>query len=148
MNRDALVIRPMHPSERNLVVQSWLRSSARSKFAALMPKLQYEAEEHALIEDMLANPANIVLVAELAEVPGEVHGWLAHDETAVHYVYVKQLYRRQGIASRLFDAAVESTALGFNTCSHTTRSSALVPWLASLVYNPFYAFKYIAKDST
>lgn len=45
-----------------------------------------------------------VLVAANETDSWQVFGWSAYEGVAMHYVYVKGVYRRMGVGRRLFDA--------------------------------------------
>lgn len=45
--------------------------------------------------------AGFVTVACNPDIPSQIFGWAAASDTALHYVYVKEPYRKRGIAGQL-----------------------------------------------
>lgn len=73
-----------------------------------------------------------VLVAFFPEVPDEVLGWSCVEGDALHYVYVKAVYRRRGIGTGLVPAAAAKWY------THPTdREGRVFAESLSLKFNPF-----------
>jgi len=91
-----------------LVIPSWLASYARSFPAKMMRadtrhapgRDRYWSGMRARIERVLSTSTTAVLVADVA---GMAAGWACEDRSRreLHYVYVRENFRRQGIARRL-----------------------------------------------
>lgn len=77
-------IHPMSLDERNLVTDSWMRSSRWRRSA------------------ILAAMRGSVLVARNPR--GLALGWACHDGAALAYVWVKGPYRRLGLGTALYEA--------------------------------------------
>jgi GNAT superfamily N-acetyltransferase len=72
-----------------------------------------------------------VLVAYFPEVPDEVLGWSCLEGSALHYVYVKGVYRRRGIGKGL----VPDSAKWYT--HPTDREGRVFAESLSLKFNPF-----------
>lgn len=106
-----------------------------------MPRDVYDAEHYKVIESLLRHAQ--FLVAELEDAPGEALGWICFEPHVLHYVYVKQMYRREWVATHL----AARTPPGIRHCSHFTRVSTHVSFLSRLTYNPYLAFRYLGERS-
>lgn len=79
---------------------------------------------HRPIRDRILEKENVaIIVCSATSDPDQIIGWIlvetlhATDKLIVHYVYVKQLYKCEKIASELFGRAVKSRPVFF---SHLT----------------------------
>lgn len=92
LNRD-------NPQEVNLVLSSWKKSHASSlKLQGEDPKVAISRIKHP-VESAVQN--STVLVATAPDDDDIILGWVCADDNCLHYVYTKQLYRREEVASRL-----------------------------------------------
>lgn len=96
--------RPMNvddPSERGFVLHPWVRCASRSEWAMSMPREAFHAGQQRIAERLIL--LGSTYVAEHVDVPGELAGWICAESNCLHGVYVKQVYRRMGIARMLLD---------------------------------------------
>lgn len=99
-----LIIRDAEPGEENFVYNSWLHSYRSSHFARPIESKTYYAFHHAIIERILARPTCTVLIATHKDTPTIILGYLvleSLEKPTIHFVYVKQPFRRLGIAKAL-----------------------------------------------
>jgi len=118
----AIRIRRARPEDTSLIVDTWVESFRNTYAAGVVPMPFYQADYRKYVTWILAQRAPDVFVAydAEAEVAGtELLGWLAVEETVtfpagrvlktvgpvVHYVYVKEHVRGNGLARALFAAA-------------------------------------------
>lgn len=105
-----IAIRQATDSDRRWVISSWLDSYRTAHTAGLIAMSRWKAVMTPELESILDRPGCAVLVAYT---PGDDPdtdglGWLCHEGHApplLHYVYVKQPYRRLGIAGTLLRRA-------------------------------------------
>lgn len=128
------------PGDAAFIADSWLRSYRKS--ADHIPGPVYYAEHRHVIEGLL--PKCTVQIAHHAEDVHQILGWCAvqrialqsgNSVWALHYCYVKQPFRRLGIASRLLAGLVGAG----DFCSHQTAAGAAVARRLGLVFNPYLA---------
>jgi GNAT superfamily N-acetyltransferase len=107
----ALSFRRATESDRRFVVGSFLDSMRASWTAGLIAMEDWTAVMQPQAEKLFSRPGCEIIVAykpgEIA--PYDVYGWIAtesgHQWPFVTYVYVKENFRRWGIARRLFAEA-------------------------------------------
>lgn len=103
--------RPAESRDMPFVMSSWLKSFKTSNAAGLLPfNLYYDAYRLAI--QQLLDRGSVVYVAYVPgedEAKSDIYGWACvergFDKPLVHYVYVKQPYRRLGVAKALLRAA-------------------------------------------
>lgn len=100
-----IITRRAAPDDLRFIHSSWLRSYWESGAA---PKVDYKTyhDGFGAIVDNLA-PSSLVAAFEAA--PTEIAGYVVREGPIVHWVYVKHVYRRQGIAEALLHGAKEFT---------------------------------------
>lgn len=87
-------------TDRPFLFSSWLHSYFDSDATqGVNPRMYYEGQ-HRLIESVLAAGAEVRLAVSKDD-PDTIIGWLCLSEGWVHYAYVKQTFRRSGIAKAL-----------------------------------------------
>ena len=92
----------------------------------------YHAGHGALVDRLLRHSATTV--AFLPEEPDEILGWVCTDGFILHYVYVKQAYRRRDVATKLLRADV------MRFCTHETRAGRAFVSKFGLRFNPYLLF--------
>ena len=101
-----VAIRPADSGDVGLIYSSWLKSYWDARPPALrgVPREVFFSDHghHGVITRLL--PRSSVLVACEPEDPSEIYGWLCASPRALHYVYVKELWRRKHVATRLINA--------------------------------------------
>jgi hypothetical protein len=103
----------------SFVVSTWSRSFKASPTAGMIADDDWAGVMHAQIRKLLARPGVRTVVAFDQDDPQFLFGFIAGDPElrVVHYLYVKQPYRRAGHARRLFGALGIDPLLPFRfTC--------------------------------
>lgn len=111
-----------YPDDRQFVVSSWSSSFKKSHTAGMIRTEDWAGIMHDQIGKVLALPGARALVAFERADPNYLYGWIAGDTTEptpiVYYVYVKEPFRRAGIAAALFAAFGVDPARSFtHACS-------------------------------
>ena len=84
---------------------SWLQSFSESKDNLELPaKIYYRAQKQ-LISELLASKTVRISVARSPVDPLVIRGYAVADSGELHWIYVKSICRRQGIATALLIAA-------------------------------------------
>lgn len=114
----SLAYRRAEDRDRPLIFDSWLSSFADAHAAGLIPMHMYRRVYHEAIAWIMARPGAETWVAYH---PGEhdttadLYGWICiergHAAPVIHYAFVKQAFRRMGIARGLLAATdIDPTA--------------------------------------
>jgi ribosomal protein S18 acetylase RimI-like enzyme len=97
--------RPLQPEEVGLLLDSWSKSFRDSPYAGVIRNDQYFGQMKLLIGGLIARGAKVLCAA----VGDRVVGWVCYehkqDSAALHYVYVKGTFRRQGLGRELVHRA-------------------------------------------
>lgn len=92
--------RAFRPTDRNLVLSSYVRSYELSPFAKLVGHFRFMAHQPD-IRDALVGRSTLMM-AHLPEEEDAVVGWAMWERPGLlHYVFVKPAFRRAGVARRL-----------------------------------------------
>lgn len=142
----AYKLRIASPGDHASIFSDWLRSARSAATYRGIPSVVYFYWGHLMVEALLADVGVTWLVACASDDPTKIYGWLcgqradaaSGDQAIVHYVYVKKLYRRVGIASRLM-AALESNATVLVATSMSESGKALLHDRTH-IFNPFLLF--------
>lgn len=125
-----IAIRRARAYDVPFIFSSWLRSykACRDRHVA---QAVYFKEHHKLIDALLRDAT--VLVATPQDDPDTILGWSVKSGDTLHYVYVKEAFRRLGIGKALVGE--------FDQHSHLT--PYFVKWLEHTkyisIYNPYAA---------
>lgn len=95
---DAITIRPAVETDVALIYSSWLRSYWNATMVG--SGVLYAAYQ----EGQRARIARLIDCVEIAcspAAPDTIMGWRCSDDVALHYLYVRQPYRHQGIGRYL-----------------------------------------------
>lgn len=127
MTRPAISLRRASLDDLKFVRDSWLQSYRKGGFAPEVAFPLYQRGQGELVARLAGNYAPVVAYA--TAVPDEICGWVCGFQGVVHYVYVKQAYRRMKIASQLVDGCTEYT--------HETRAGKRLFAKLGLKFNPY-----------
>lgn len=96
-------------SDQAFLMDSWLRSCKHSRFIGPIPMDEYAACMSRWVTAILKRPGVEVLIACNPEDDDQIFGFICHEQgfrlPLVHFTYVKQPFRKFGIARGLFGAA-------------------------------------------
>lgn len=140
MNIPAL-IRAVREDDINFIYSSWLKSHRRSTYAQAMSADVYYDNHKKLLTHLLDRGQ--ILVACNQDDEEQIFGWIVFEplkETMIlHYVYVKDPYRRLGLANRLFTQArdfIHDVGLPV-LATHETHKFPHLQESWNLIYNPY-----------
>ena len=136
-----IILREGRESDRNLVLQSWIRSHRGYWFGRKVADASYSKGQEWLCKRLLDRCA--LLVAAFDEDPDFIAGWACTSTGTVHYVWIRPALRRKGIAKRLLAPYLDQP---------TTYTHPPAWWLeedgehipAAWSYNPYAAFELAA----
>lgn len=92
-------LRPARADDEALIYSSWLRSYWNATMKGVVEYIDYIRGQRARIDRMLA--AHGALVACSPSDDTVIMGWACLGGGGLHYVYVRHLYRNQGVATSL-----------------------------------------------
>lgn len=103
---DIVALREATSEDVNFIFSSWLKSYRSSDFAKCITDTIYFEYHHDVIENLIATSQ--VIVACDKKKPHEIYGYMVAQVVdnifTIHYTYVKQPFRRIGIADLMFKA--------------------------------------------
>jgi GNAT superfamily N-acetyltransferase len=151
-----IAIRPMEegePEEEGFVAGVWQVSFREDVHRSSQHHPAYRAVKPALKTDLrrqvntlLAKPGAVVLLATNPEDAQHFLGFIAYEllplqggPLIVHYLYVKQLYRRMGVGRALLDAARGTNAEQPIIYTHRTYKGAAFMEAVNALYLPHFA---------
>jgi hypothetical protein len=137
-------IREANEVDVNFIFSSWLKSYRLSSFAKQISNAVYFPEQHKLIENLLKS--SVVLVACNIEDPDQVYGWVCATKImsvyCLHYIYIKQQFRKFGIARFLMQTSGHNPDI-IGLYTHHTNVMADMAKKANLVYHPYINISYL-----
>lgn len=136
-----VIYRPMLEHERRSIAGMWLHNTQGTWFGPTLHRDDYWRGQERLVHALLDRCA--VLVAAFVEDPETIIGWACTSTGAVHYVWVRNGFRRVGIASKLLAPYLDKPT----TYTHPPKSGWVKPPKA-WVYNPFAAFELAYRNGT
>lgn len=130
------MLRPAKSSDLNFMKSSFFESSRDSAVAhSISPEL-YRRKWTALVGRLVARYGATVYADD--ESPDVILGWMLHDGAhVVLYVFVREDFRRQGLARRLLDSVPALKVYAFRTTSWQRASPRLAP---NMTYDPTVAW--------
>lgn len=131
-------LRPANGTELNFILSSWVRSFKRSTFAAKIPWDIYKERHDAAIKSIMVSGAEFTVACN-PEDESQAFGWISFHRTpsmpVIHYVYVKEPFRRFKIATGL----IQSVGSDF---IHTHMTDKFMKMGLSGVYDPYLFFQF------
>ena len=128
-----IAFRQALPRDRDFIVSAWSASYRKSKYAGMIANENWADVMHPQIKRVLDSRGMQATVAyETTATPGvaDLFGFIAADLSrivpVVGYVFVKQAYRRSGIARRLFAAVGIDPKLPFDFICSTDIADELI----------------------
>lgn len=124
--------RPADVGDHRFIVSSWVTSYRDADTSGFIQVEDWHALMYPQIEKALARPDVVATVAYETSDPdrgADLYGFIVADVTErpalVYYLYVKQAYRRSGIARGLFEAIGVDPARPFHYVCSTPMASLL-----------------------
>ncbi len=141
-----VAIRAYRPDgDMPFVYKAWITSYRTSDRAGTVPDHVFYALTKIAINQLLARGMKIALAVSPDD-DDQILGFIAYEAPGpvLHYCFVKDMFRRQGVAS-LLTAYANFAPDGPLFCTHWTEGAAL--WLGRrLVHRPGFARRKLAYD--
>lgn len=137
-------IRPMREGDVNFVISTWLKSyyEALKWYASGSIRVPYPKDDvffkgHQLkikkhLEDIQSavNNGTKCSICVAPDEDNQIIGWIVYDKDAIHYCYVKHVFRKMGVGRALVKLAGNTKSY-----SHHTKYSRYLN--SSLEFNPY-----------
>lgn len=113
-------IRAAKGTDAALILETWVGTYRNSPWAGVIPNNRFNEVTEDAIKQLLLRGSQIDCAVDAAN-PQHVVGYVVHEKTrlgepVVHYLFVKDLYRRQGLARQLLEhAGIDPSAKFFYT---------------------------------
>jgi GNAT superfamily N-acetyltransferase len=121
MSPTAFIVEPATDDDINFIRSSWMRSFADSSWARGAGPAYWAG--HKEIRDRLLDECPPV-VARLEGLPTSICGWACFAPDVVHYVYVRERWQRNGVASLLLEPFADKSRVFF---THKTSLFGTIP---------------------
>lgn len=132
--------RLLTPDDRRFVIASWSASFKSSYAAGMIWTDDWATIMHAQIDRVISSPDAQTFVAYETKDPTFLYGFISGDTSdatpVVYYLYVKEPYRRHGIARGLFAALGVDPAKPFLYACRTDDSVKLSNKIPRARWNP------------
>lgn len=109
------IFRPYEPQDLNFIQSSWGSSYYKgSDFHHSMSPETFHNYHRPIRERILSQPTLAIIICSSKEDPSQIIGWIAveplfkRESMIIHYIYVKQLYKDEGIATELFGKVIHT----------------------------------------
>lgn len=150
MNKLPILLRPANSEDVPFVFNAWLKSFRNSQFAKPMLNEIFYAEHHKVIEKILNHYDVIVACNE--EDKSQIYGFICAGYTenifTLHYVYVKQPFRKMGIGTALLNG-FEHTPEYTSVYTHQSKLAERLAEKYNMIYHPYVAMcpeEYMKKE--
>jgi hypothetical protein len=147
MSNLQFAVRGPNVDDTALIFSSWLKSSLASPAYQHIPSETFFYFQHRIIETYVSDATAAWLIACNPDDPRFVYGWLCGQvvkranesiSPTIHYVYVKQKFRRMGVASQLVRLFGVNEHVACITTSWTPKGDELLASMGvTQLYNPF-----------
>jgi GNAT superfamily N-acetyltransferase len=100
-----IAFRPYNPAtDLQFLFKAWISSYEKSPWAGTLPQHLSYSVHKATINQLIARGISVTMAVN-PEDPDQILGFVAAEPGLLHYIFVKDLFRRQGVASKLMASA-------------------------------------------
>jgi len=139
-----IAMRDATDSDIAFIFSSWLKSFRNGLMNKMVDNSIYFAEHHKVVERILAR-AKLTLAVN-PEAPEDIYGYICHEKIdnifCLHYVYVKQPFRRRGVMKALMNTA-EHDFKTAGVYSHSNYTTPIIMEKRRLYYHPYILLNHI-----
>jgi hypothetical protein len=137
-----IALRHTHAGDIAFIFNSWLESYRGSLHMKNISNTVYYAGHHNLIERIMKRSEAVI--ACNPEDQTQIYGYIVYEiitgVLVLHYVYVKQPYRKLGIMKQLLEKAGRKEKVAF-VYTHETYSGSKLALKFSAFYNPYPCYQ-------
>lgn len=108
---DVVKLRPYQPTDENFILNSWLKIYYMSRSSGPIPQDMFAPTYRPIIRRLLTGRPEVdTTVAVTTEDDDQILGYIVHEQSmrgaVIFWCYVKQSFRRMGVATKLLNHAV------------------------------------------
>lgn len=129
-------IRPAKGSDIAFIYSTWLNSYRNDSSIGLSVRKSVFFDNYQLILDQLMDSSETIIACQPDE-ENVVYGFMTFDPKTIHYAFVKEAFRRLGIAKSLFQYAFTEN-LDRISITHKTKYAQFL--CTKFNYNPFQLY--------
>lgn len=131
MSDDRFEVRSAYESDKNFIYSTWLRGVyfGNDWFREIPSDIFYKNYQ-IYIDKILQRPDTKILIACLLDDKDVILGYVVFENDIIHYVFVKESWRKMGIAKLL-------SPDNLKWCTHLTPSGSYLRKKYNIVFNPF-----------
>lgn len=148
VNENDWVIRPAESDEINFIYATWLNNYKHYSSLGKSCRTSVFFFEYANVLDAILD-RSFVLIACFPDTPTVILSYLVYEPHTIHYVFTKEVYRKNGIAMSLFLKAF-STLGQSGPIDFTHRTLMSEPIIEKyniyLQFNPFKLYQRLKGD--
>lgn len=128
--KDLISFRDFNPKDEGFIYSTWLKGLYfGSEFFKQIPELLFYKNYNKVITGILNYPTTRVVVACFKDDPDLILGYIVYDRRVLHWVHVKEAWRKLGIYTNLLPQ-------GIREATHMTKVyHSLKP--RGVIFNPF-----------
>lgn len=137
---EEILVRPAKATDLNFILSGWKKSYRIGDLCAGVGNDRYYEAQHKIIAVLLQRATTLIACdaaapdVDLGFVCAEV---LPGAERVLHYVYVKDDFRRHGICNMLIAGLDEMEPAERTTCTHRTRKGKALMQKRGWTYDPY-----------
>lgn len=105
-------VRSALESDKAFIHSSWFQSYWKTHAVDKIPREVYNRHQDKIIDSLITR--SLTSVAFIPEVPDEILGWSVVEADTLHWVYVKGLYRKNGISKMVLPGGLKYYSHGAN----------------------------------
>lgn len=142
----AWIIRDALPNELNFIYATWLNSYKHdSALGKSCTNTTFFAEYPSIIDKILSQPKTKISIACFPDTPNIILSYLIYEApNLLHYLFTKEIYRKNGIAHHLFEDAFSFPDPSVIATHRTQQGESFLQRL-KVTYNPFKLFHRIPE---
>ncbi len=142
-------LRPGTEADAPFIFNSWLKCNRHSRFALQMQNEVYFTQHHKLIEGLLRHCSVVIACNpnDIAQIYGYAVGEKIDGHSVIHFIYVKESYRKLGIALTLLQSVGYELGLPY-FFTQKTHGAEKYEKRFPMIYNPylsFYGYEFATK---
>lgn len=131
MSDKQIEIRESYESDRNFIYSTWLRGIYfGNDWFHEIPSDIYYKNYQLVLDEILKRPKLTISIACLADDKDVILGYIVYEQTVIHYIFVKESWRKMGIAKKL-------SPTNITVCTHLTNIGKSLKKKYDIVFNPF-----------